>query len=221
MGKPKPLYIAKHMLKHGSCPCSARRPLMRIVGRSEKSNGAYRHDTRAIREPPVTNRAKQRTNKKFAKGPIDMKTAVVHTPSNGALQTLKRASFPTNDDSVRRTPLLQPTFCRDCTRMTIDNPCDNPSFVPAQPSQYNSTGTQSAQVSVIVCHCLNCSLSYVSIQPLGGLDHLPVIGSAGPYPAMNYVNPLPPTRYTSSVGYDNPSHLATVSIHLRSHVSIC
>jgi hypothetical protein len=113
--------------------------------------------------------------------------------------------------------LLQPTFCQDRTRMTIDNP----SFVPVQPSQYNSTGTQSAQVSVIACHCLNCSLSCVSIQPLGGLDHLPGIGSAGPYPAMNYVNPLPPTRYTSSAGYDNPSHLATVSVHLRFRVSIC
>jgi hypothetical protein len=39
-------------------------------------NGAYRHDTRAIPEPPVTNRTKQTPNKEFAKGPIDMKTAV-------------------------------------------------------------------------------------------------------------------------------------------------
>ncbi|KAH9996062.1 hypothetical protein BJV77DRAFT_191168 [Russula vinacea] len=71
--------------------------------------------------------------------------------------------------------------------MTIDNP----SSVPVQPSPYNSTGTQSA-------------------QPLGGIDHLvPGIGSAGPYPVMDYSNPLPPTRYTSSMGYDNPSHLAT------------
>ena len=148
---------------------------------------------------------------------------LVHAP-NGFLQTLKRASFPTASMKFlyEEPLLLQPTFCRDCTRMTIDNPCDNPSFVPVQPSQYNSTGTQSAQVSVIVCHGLNCSLSCVSIQPLGGLDHLPAgIDSAGPYPAMNYVNPLPPTRYTSSVGYDNPSHMATVSIHLRSRVSIC
>jgi hypothetical protein len=42
--------------------------------------------------------------------------------------------------------------------------------------------------------------------------------SACPYPAMNYdyVNALPPTRYTSSMGYDHPPHLATVSVFLRS-----
>jgi hypothetical protein len=112
---------------------------------------------------------------------------------------------------------LEPTFFQDRSRMTIDNP----SSVPIQPSPYSSTGTQSAQVSVIdACHCLNCSLSYMSIQPLGGMDHLvPGIGSAGPYPAMNYSNPLPPTRYTSSMGYDIPSHLATVSVRLQSHAS--
>ena len=101
--------------------------------------------------------------------------------------------------------------------MTIDNP----SSVPVQPSQYNSTGTQNAQVSVSdVCHCLNCSLSYMSIQPLGGMNHLPGISSAGPYPAMNYSNPLSPTRYTSSsMGYDNLSHLATVSVRLQPHAS--
>ena len=116
-------------------------------------------------------------------------------------------------------PLLlrvQPTFFQDRSRMTIDIP----SSVPVQPSQYNSTITQSVQVSVIdACHCLNCSLSYMSIQPLGGIDHLPGISSAGPYPAMNYSNSLPPTRYTSSIGYDNPSHLATVSVRLQPHAS--
>jgi hypothetical protein len=66
---------------------------------------------------------------------------------------------------------------------------------------------------------LNCSLSYLSIQPFGDLDHLPGIDSAGPYSAMNYVNILPPTRYTSSMGYNNPSHLATVSVRLQSHAS--
>ncbi|KAF8481725.1 hypothetical protein DFH94DRAFT_844119 [Russula ochroleuca] len=66
---------------------------------------------------------------------------------------------------------------------------DNPSSVPVQPSHYNSTGQ--------------------STQPFGDLDHLPGIDSAGPYSAMNYVNILPPTRYTSSMGYNNPSHLAT------------
>ena len=114
MGKPKPLYIAKHMLKHGSCLCSARCPLMRIVGRSEKSNGAYRHDTRAIREPPVTNRPKQRTNKKFVKGPIDMKTAV-----NGHLADVAHFAAPTQDnyiiiwlmDSVRSKYTCEVLFC--------------------------------------------------------------------------------------------------------------
>ena len=78
---------------------------------------------------------------------------------------------------------------------------------------------QSAQVSVTdACHCLNRSLSYMSIQPLGGLDHPPGIDSAGPHPAMNYVNALPPTRYNSSMGYDYPSHLATVRVRLLSHV---
>ena len=72
---------------------------------------------------------------------------------------------------------------------------------------------QSAQVSITDArHCLNCSLSYMSIQPLGGLDHPPGIDSAGPYPAMNHVNALPPTTYTSSMGYDYPSHLVTVRV---------
>ena len=80
---------------------------------------------------------------------------------------------------------------------------------------------QSTQVSITDArHCLKCSLSYMSIQPLGGIDHLvPGIGSAGPYPVIDYSNPLPPTRYTSSMGYDNPSHLATVSVRLQSHAS--
>jgi hypothetical protein len=50
---------------------------------------------------------------------------------------------------------------------------------------------QSAQVSIkVTSHCLSAHCH--SIQPLGGLDHPPVIDSAGPYPAMNYdyANPL-------------------------------
>ena len=78
---------------------------------------------------------------------------------------------------------------------------------------------QSTQVSITDArHCLKCSLSYMSIQPLGGLDHPQGIDSAGPYPAMNHVNALPPTTYTSSIGYDYPSHLATVRVRLLSHV---
>jgi hypothetical protein len=95
---------------------------------------------------------------------------------------------------------------------------DNPSSVPLQPSQYNSI--QGAQVSTVdACYCLDCSLSYILIQPLGGLDHLTGVGPGGPqpYPAMNYVSALPPTRYTSRVGYDHSSHLATVRVRLQSH----
>jgi hypothetical protein len=31
---------------------------------------------------------------------------------------------------------------------------------------------------------------------------------------MNYVNALPPTGYTNNIGYDDPRHLATVSVRL-------
>jgi hypothetical protein len=94
---------------------------------------------------------------------------------------------------------------------------DNPSSVPVQPSQHNSI---SAHVSVTDArHCPNCSLSYIQYhQPLGGLDHPPGGDSAGSYPTMNYVSALPPTRYTSSMGYDFPPHLATVRVRLPSRV---
>ena len=82
---------------------------------------------------------------------------------------------------------------------------------------------QSVQVSVTdACRCLNCSLSYILIQELSGLDHdlrsngYSGINSAGPYPSMNYVNAPPPARYISSMGYDDPPHPDTVSVHLRS-----
>lgn len=46
------------------------------------------------------------------------------------------------------------------------------------------------------------------MQSFDRLDHF--AGSAGPYPA--------PTRYAqaSSIGYDNPPHLPTVSVRLLS-----
>ena len=89
---------------------------------------------------------------------------------------------------------------------------------------------QSVQVSVTdACRCLSCSLSYIYyiIQASGGLDHdlrsngYSDINSAGPFPSMNYVNAPPPTRYTNSTGYDDPTHLATVSVHLRSSCPLC
>ncbi|KAI0281408.1 hypothetical protein BGY98DRAFT_1094890 [Russula aff. rugulosa BPL654] len=49
------------------------------------------------------------------------------------------------------------------------------------------------------------------VQTLGGRDHevwsnehLPGIDSAGPYPAVNHVDALPPTRYTSTIGNEDP-----------------
>jgi hypothetical protein len=72
------LAVEFHSQRHEEClGCLAVGPVGMWFHHASVDNGAYRHDTRAIREPPVTNRAKQRTNKKFAKGPIDMKTAVV------------------------------------------------------------------------------------------------------------------------------------------------
>ena len=97
--------------------------------------------------------------------------------------------------------------------MTTDNPSSLPQAV--QPTQYNFM--QSVPVSVAdASHCLNCSLSYISIQDFDSLGHLePGIDYAGPYPAMNYVNTLPPTRYTNSMGHDNTHHLATVRVRLQ------
>ena len=55
------------------------------------------------------------------------------------------------------------------------------------------------------------------MQTLGGRDHelwsnehMPGIDSAGPYPAVNH--DFPPTRYTS-MGNEDPPHVAIVSIH--------
>jgi len=75
--------------------------------------------------------------------------------------------------------------------MTTNNPA---SYVPIQHPQHNFV--QNAQT-------------------LGGRDHehwsnehLPGIDSAGPYPAVNYADALPPTRYTSTMGNEDPPHVA-------------
>jgi len=61
------------------------------------------------------------------------------------------------------------------------------------------------------------------MQTLGSRDyelwsneHLPGIDSAGPYPAVNHADALPPTRYTSTMGNEDPPHVAIVSVHFIS-----
>ena len=69
------------------------------------------------------------------------------------------------------------------------------------------------------------------MQTLGGREHefwsnehLPGIqvdpASDGPYPAVNHADALPPTRYTSAMGNEDPPHVVIVSVHFISlHVS--
>lgn len=62
------------------------------------------------------------------------------------------------------------------------------------------------------------------MQPLASHDHelwsnghQLGIDSAGPYPTnatMDHVNALPPTRYGTSTGYNDPPDLVTVSVCL-------
>ena len=61
------------------------------------------------------------------------------------------------------------------------------------------------------------------MQTLGGRDHelwsnehLPGIDTAGAYAAVNHADALPPTRYTSAMGNEDPPHVATVSVHFIS-----
>jgi hypothetical protein len=65
--------------------------------------------------------------------------------------------------------------------------------------------------------------SYISLQTLGGRDHelrssehLPGIDPAGPYPAVNHADTIPPARYTSTMGNEGSPHVAMVSIHFIS-----
>ena len=76
-------------------------------------------------------------------------------------------------------------------------------------------------------HC-----SVISTQTSGGRDHelwsesnehLPGItsDSAGPYPAgpylaVNHADALPPTRYTDTMRYEDPHHVAIVNVHFIS-----
>lgn len=86
---------------------------------------------------------------------------------------------------------------------------NQPPSVPVQPSQYNSV----AQVSHSCTLLFDCSLSCISLQPLGEFDHLPGVDSTGTYPNVNYVDPPPPTRCPGAGGeYYDPPYLATVSV---------
>jgi hypothetical protein len=64
--------------------------------------------------------------------------------------------------------------------------------------------------------------SIVSMQTLGVRDHELWstehlgIDSAGPYPAVNHVDAFPPTRYSSTMGNEDPHHVAIVSLHIIS-----
>jgi hypothetical protein len=96
---------------------------------------------------------------------------------------------------------------------------NNPSYVPIQHPQHNFV--QNAQVCITYI-CDVPLLSYISIQTLSGRDHehwsrehLPGIDSAGPYPAVNHADALPPTRYTNTMGNENPPQ-AIVSVHFIS-----
>ena len=93
----------------------------------------------------------------------------------------------------------------------------NPPYVPTQHPQHNFV--QNAQVCITYI-CDVPLLSYISTQTLGDRDHelwsnehLPGIDSAGPYPVVN------PTRYTSTMGNEDPPHVAVVSIRLSVFLS--
>ena len=105
----------------------------------------------------------------------------------------------------------------------------NPSYVPIQRHRHNLV--QNPQVCITYIHICDVSLlSYISMQTLGGRDpelqsneHL-VLGfdSTNPYPAVNYVDAHPPTRYTSTMGNEDPPHATIVSIHsITLHAPFC
>jgi hypothetical protein len=96
---------------------------------------------------------------------------------------------------------------------------NNPSYVPIQHPQHNFV--QNTQVCITYI-CDVPPLSYISMQTLGGRDHelwsnehLPGIDSAGPCPAVNHADSdaPPPTRYTNTMGNEDPPHVAIVSVH--------
>jgi hypothetical protein len=89
---------------------------------------------------------------------------------------------------------------------------NNPSYVPIQHPQHNSVQNDQVCITYI---CDVPLLNNISMQTLGGRDHelwsneyLPGIDSAGPYPSVNHADALPPTRYTSTMGNEDPPHVA-------------
>ena len=100
---------------------------------------------------------------------------------------------------------------------------NNSSFVPTiQHPQH--TFVQNAQVCIAYM-CDVPLLSYISMQISEGRDrdhelwsneHLPGIDSARPYAAVNHPDARPPTGYTSTMGNDDPPHVATVSVQFIS-----
>jgi hypothetical protein len=93
---------------------------------------------------------------------------------------------------------------------------NNPSYVPIQHPLHSSV--QSPQVCITRI-CDVPLLSHISMQTLGGRDHelwsneyLPGIDSAGPYPTVNHhdADAPPPTRYTSTMGNEDPPHVVIV-----------
>ncbi|KAI0281415.1 hypothetical protein BGY98DRAFT_958881 [Russula aff. rugulosa BPL654] len=71
---------------------------------------------------------------------------------------------------------------------------NNPSYVPIQHPQHNFM--QNAQTVGSHDH------------EFWSNEHLPGIDSAGPYPAVNHADALSPTRYTSTMGDEDPPHVA-------------
>ena len=100
---------------------------------------------------------------------------------------------------------------------------NNTSYVPVQHPQHNLV--QNA-VNTQVCITYICNiplLNHMSMQTLGGRDHElwsnehpTSIDSDGPYATVNHLNALPSTRYTSTMGNEDPSHVAIVSVHFIS-----
>ena len=101
---------------------------------------------------------------------------------------------------------------------------NNPSYVPIRVQHPQHIFVQNAQVCITYV-CDVPLLSHISLQTLGDRDcdlwsneHLPGIDSAGSqaYPAVNLADALPPTRYTSAMGNEDPPHVAIVSVQFIS-----
>jgi hypothetical protein len=95
---------------------------------------------------------------------------------------------------------------------------NNPPYVPIQHPQHNFV--QNAQVCITYI-CDVPLLSYIPMQTLGGRDHelwptehQPGIDSAGPHPAVNHADALPPTRYTNTMGNEGPPHVFILPVFM-------